>query len=94
MQLAEESQTLISSDETTKDKLNDHKRSVLFAMGVTSFMLLRSLSGIMKDTGLDKTKAKQAVMDLIEKGLVAQGKQLSGTFRWYNSCGRRIQKVL
>lgn len=49
----------------------------------TSSYSMRSLSGIAKDTGLDRSTVNATLTSLIEKGMLGQGRNSEGKPRWY-----------
>jgi predicted transcriptional regulator len=77
-------------DRTVETGLSDNERSILNAMTRPPFTM-RSLSGLAKETDLEKAKVNDIISGLVEKGLAAQWDSSSGKRRWYaTSKGRSI----
>jgi hypothetical protein len=70
--------------------LSDDERSILTAMIRSSF-IMRSVSGLAKDTGLEKARVNELLSSLIAKGLVAQGLGSGGNPRWYATTAGRTR---
>ena len=78
------------ADEAPAADLPADERAILAAMSNTRFTM-RSVSGLSKDTGLEKAKVNQAISSLISKGYVAQAQTSSGQLRWHaTSTGRSV----
>jgi predicted transcriptional regulator len=70
--------------------LSPDERAVLTAMTNTRFGL-RSISGLAKDTGLDKETVNTVLSSLVSQGLVGQGLTSKGNPRWYaTDIGRTV----
>ncbi len=70
--------------------LNDDERSILRIM-VNSPYSMRSISGMAKDSGLERAKVEATIASLMNKRLLAQGRSTSGQPRWYpTSLGRKL----
>jgi hypothetical protein len=79
-----------ASEQGGEANLSDEERSVLNAMTRSRFTM-RSLSGLAKETGLEKARANKIISSLMAKELVAQGLSSGGHPRWYaTSTGRTI----
>jgi outer membrane murein-binding lipoprotein Lpp len=77
---------------TATPELSNDERAVLRTMVGNSY-LLRSITGMAKDSGLEKAKVNAAITSLIAKKLVTQ--RTSGQHRWYaTSLGRKIAENL
>jgi hypothetical protein len=71
-------------------ELSDEERSVLRTM-VNGSYSIRSISGMAKDSGLEKAKVNAAITSLIVKKLVTQTRSTGGQPRWYATrLGRKI----
>lgn len=90
-ELAEESPEEIKRREQEPAvTVSDDERSLLKAMTNSSFSM-RSISGVAKDTGLDKSKVNAAISSLLAKQLVMQGQSSSGQPRWWPTAAGRAQ---
>ena len=81
-----------SSSDTLQQQyvdLGEDEQEVLKAMTSTGFTL-RSVSGLAKDTGLDKAVVNRALSSLVLQGLVGQGLTSKGNPRWYATDTGRI----
>ena len=67
-------------EHATTVALEEAERQIIEAFARSKF-LLRSLSGLTKDTGLDKATCKKILLSLQERGLVAQKVSKNG-IRW------------
>jgi DNA-binding NarL/FixJ family response regulator len=71
-------------------QLSENEKRVLKAMASGNYSL-RSITGIAKDSGLDKSAVNVAITELLKKKYVAQGQSSSGQPRWYlTSTGRML----
>ena len=78
------------AEQSSETGLSADERSVLTAMTSKSFTM-RSLSGIAKDSSLERVTVNNIISTLIGKGLVAQGLSSGGNPRWYaTSAGRKV----
>lgn len=74
----------------TETAQEENEAAVLKAMTTVSFSL-RSISGIAKDTGIEKSVVNSTLTSLIGKGYVAQSLSKSGQPRWYITHEGRAQ---
>lgn len=80
---AEDSADTLASLMSSKDASTESdERAVLKAMTNSSFSL-RSITGLAKDSGLQKATVNSALSSLIGKGLVSQAQSSKGQPRWF-----------
>jgi hypothetical protein len=71
-----------AADKVQTPELSDAEHAVLHALIHTNFSI-RTLSGIAKDAGLDRSTANSVIASLVSKGLAAQTEGSGGHPRWY-----------
>ncbi len=70
--------------------VTDTERKILKAM-IESRFAMRSLTGIAKEAQLSTAQVNQAMGRLLERALVAEGKNKDGQLRWYPTAqGRKV----
>jgi len=69
-------------------ELDDNKRRVLEALGGGQYTF-RTLSGLSKDTGLDRPNVNEILTNLISKGLAGQAMRRKGIKWFITEDGRR-----
>ncbi|OUM04082.1 YEATS-associated helix-containing protein [Variovorax sp. JS1663] len=70
----------------------DDERAVMKVMQGSRFVL-RSLTGIAKEAGLDPTRAKEALTALVAKELIGQSLNKNQSPRWYLTTNGRLLKL-
>ncbi len=83
---AEEPQTLKAE---VKPTLTTNELRIITEM-TTGRYSMRSISGLAKDTSLEKDAVNAAISSLMEKGLIEQGTNSRGETRWYPSPPGRV----
>jgi hypothetical protein len=63
-------------------EVSETEKKILQAM-LESRFAMRSMSGVAKDSGLSVMEVKQALNQMIERGLIAEAKNKDGQLRWY-----------
>ncbi|KIN14788.1 MarR family transcriptional regulator [Halomonas sp. KHS3] len=78
-------------DDQTNDavQINQAEQNVLSAI-INSRFAMRSITGVSKETGLNKATVNRTYSDLIAKGLLEQTRNSEGRLRWYpTNLGRK-----
>ncbi|PMN87337.1 hypothetical protein [Enterovibrio norvegicus] len=69
--------------------LSEKEKKVLTAI-IESRFAMRSITGVSKETGLNKATVNRTYSDLIAKGLLEQTRNSEGKLRWYpTNMGRK-----
>lgn len=71
-----------AATEEDQIQVSETERQILNAMLESKFAM-RSMSGVAKDSGLSVMQVKQALNQMIERGMIAEAKNKNGQLRWY-----------